>query len=207
VLSDERLREFQRIVHRWYPVARESILFYETEESRKAIESITELRDVLDHFWLSGTLDDETEAQDYLRLIEDHLRSVAVEPLERAVEERLARVQEARKRIGGARRILWHILLLNVPPTRALDDSEEIIKDHIRQGRSKKGHPRTAEAAIEHFRLAHAHLLKLEPLFAEPDIRSRAFPIALTAISITISLLLGVFVSPWLRELAGSLFR
>lgn len=192
MLSDDQLREFQQIVHRWYPIARESILFYETEEGRKAIESITELRDVLDHFYLSGTLEDEGEAREYLRLIEDHLRSVAVEPLERAVEERLVRVQAARKRIGGLRRVLWHCLLLNVPSAGAVGELEEVIKEHIRQGRSLKGHPGTAQAAVAEFRSAHTQLLKLEPMFAEPDVRSRAFPIIMMVLSLGLGYLIRV---------------
>ena len=195
MLSDELLREFRDIVQQWYPIARESILFYETEEGRKATESITELRDVLDHFYIAGTLRSEAEAREYLKLIEDHLRSVAVEPLERAVEERLFRVQQARERIGGFRRFFWYLLLLNVPSAHALDDSEEIIKHHIRSGRSLKGHPHTAPAAVEHFRTAHGQLLRLESKFAEPDIKSRAFPIIL----MIVSLLLGVLI----RQIIG----
>ncbi|HEX2988861.1 MAG TPA: hypothetical protein VHS06_11925 [Chloroflexota bacterium] len=175
MLKDSLLRDFEKSVHRWYPFARDSILFYETEEGQRATEAITELRDVLDDFYFAGKAESEQEARELLGCAVDHLRSAAVEPLERATENRLYRVEAARQQLKGCKAFLWHILFMHIPSASQVQPMIDLTKEHIREGRRLKSKLETAEQAIQHFQAAHKQLVKLETLYEGTDGGNRLF--------------------------------
>ncbi len=175
MLSVELLRQFEAVVCRWYAIARESILFYETEEGRKATEAITEVRDALDHFYLATTMESEDEARHLLRLAEDHLRSAAVEPLERAIEERLHRAMQVRDQWMGKRRLVVYFLGLQPPPVAEVTEAESRVKGHLRTARELKGNGGTADQAVAQFKEAYRAAQRLEQLFQPHEVNNRLF--------------------------------
>ena len=191
MLTEQQRQEFEAIVGRWYPIARRGILLYEAEEGRKAIEAITELRDALDHYWMATTETNESAIAKHFRMVEDHLRSAAVEPMERAVEQRLYVVLLAHQNVGGLRRLLWHLLFLKPPRPEQAYKLEKEVRDEIRSGRQKKSTPATASEAVDHFKTAHDKVKELEALFQGPQIDERRYQLLLSIITLAIGYALG----------------
>ena len=200
MLDDDLLREFQQIVIRWYPIARRSLLYYETEEGRRSTEAITEIRDVVDHFYQAATKTTPEEARHHLRLLEDHLRTAAVEPLEHAVEQRLVRVLRLRRRAGRWRRVMvWPLLGLRPPSAQFVLEKEEQVKAHIREGRSLKASIDTAQQAVDEFRSAHGLLVDIEGLYHGSEVGSRAYTLVV-AVVVGVALMAATF---WLGRVTS----
>lgn len=86
-----------------YPLAKKAYLRLETKERIKALSSATDMRDVLDHLYRAVTISSsEVENKEQLVASEitsanEHLRRAAIEPLETAIEDLVAKIVEKAK--------------------------------------------------------------------------------------------------------------
>lgn len=175
MLTDEQIRRFEQDILHWYPIAKDSVLFYETEEGERATSAIVELRDVLDHFHLASSCGDSARAERLLGDVLDHLRTVAVEPIEHAAEDRLARY---------VKRAVRTLTRIPPPPMQRLRVHEAEVKRLIREGRKLKPDIETAQEAVGRFKQAHQKVGDLEKLLENDKTEERQFQLVLALIAI-----------------------
>lgn len=161
----------------------------------QALEAITELRDVIDHFW-NATKPGVTvmDVRSHLNHAQDHLRSAAMEPLERSVEDRFADYEEAKKRAMGAWRLSRYLAGYRLPDRVELAAREELVKYHLRQGRSLKSSIATASEAVVHFQEAYTCLAQLRDKLQPTDIDNRLYVLILSVIFLILTLAFGIVI-------------
>lgn len=192
-----------RILVKMYPVAKANIAFYETHELKKATAAITDLRDVLDHLAIATKLAYDNPRKgsldpliaDNLVSAEEHLRRAAVEPLQLAVEDKMAGL------ISRLEYSLFDRLLLLEPVnaervTAALTDASK----KLAEARSTKGNSESLTDASALLREAYDSLLAVErnlPRVSAIERRRRAvvLGVALFAVGSIAGVLAGLLLS------------
>lgn len=170
-----------------YTHAKEAILFFETHERVTSTEAAIELRDCLDHLMLAFSNSSNSERfQAEINYSLEHLRRGAIEPLEYAVENRLADISKRYKWKN-----LYSLLLISTAKNELFKSKLNHIKNKIINGRNCKNLDKWQEG-VNHFKEAYELSLQLEKMVPERDIiNGRLFALILTAFFFLLGYIIG----------------
>ncbi len=154
------------LLENYYPLAKKSLLDLEARERIKALGAFTDLRDVFDHFYLAleyaknGNIS-ETEREELVRhnitSAYEHLRRAAIEPLETAVEDLLAKIIEKAK----YNFLLYPLKISNVKNEKIKAILTESI-DNLSKIRQNKGKMEQLNTTLAILELEYQKLIDLE---------------------------------------------
>lgn len=173
-----------------YPYAKEAILFFETQEGKMSVASITDLRDCFDHLMMAfQNTDNQERQQSEITSSLEHLRRASIEPLELAIENRLYNIEGRYKRLN-----FYKAFLIPTPSRSTVSELITSIQKRLNSARHCKNIEHWEEG-IRHLREAHTLSIDLDKLVPEKHIFwGRIFALAIAIIPATISFLITYFL-------------
>lgn len=173
-----------------YPLAKDSLIELEAQDRIKALGAFTDLRDVFDHLYLAikyacddiNSVEKEKLVNENLSSANEHLRRAAIEPLETAIEDLLAKIVEK----GKYNYILYPIRISKVSNDEIRQVLIDASKDLV-EIRKMKGQINKLEPTVKILQKQHEILISFE----------KKCPTKITAkilFGITVAFLIGLFI-------------
>jgi hypothetical protein len=180
-----------------YFYAKAVILFYETHEQKKAVSAITELRDALDHLMLADvaqTDGDTDRVRSNVTSAEEHLRRAAMEPMEHAVENKIA---DLLKRYDALN--LHRILFIPGPRQDEIADLFGEVYHALEEARQCKN-PTDWKQGLNHLVVAYEYAIAIDRALPARELYlGRLFQIACTVCGAILSLI-AYLIWQWLSK-------
>ncbi|MDQ5823378.1 MAG: hypothetical protein M3441_04090 [Chloroflexota bacterium] len=182
--------EIPRYIYDLYMIAKESFTLYEQGERLRSIEFAYQLRDVADHLVIGSQQTDQAQANLEFQQVADHLMRIAIDPLQRATQRRVLRINGILQQYGR------HRLIHDMPDPYYVEQTLELVDIELEEGRRLKGRidPTEARHCFEHMQEAYTLALNTERTLNNA-LQSISIRVQLIAIIATVSAFILAIIS------------